>query len=393
MFFIAFPIMKGPLTMKFTCKQEDLNRMLGIVNHAVAKGTGALPIATNIRITTDQENRIRLDATNLSIGITGWIEATITEEGSVAVPKLFNDLISVLTPGQIEIAVDEETYDVQIDGLRGSVHVRGVDPEQFPPMPGGEPHAQPTLLKSALLKEVIREVSIAVDETGTREVFANILMQIEQTQITFVAADGYGKLAFRTLPLPETSGCTGDILVPARSLAELASILPTDGIAEIQLTPSQVIFSTQKVVLSSMLSSGSFPNYKAALPREKPTRLTVKTAEFREVVQLTTLLARSDSNAGHLVIKGSPGVEPGKLTIASEVADIGGNCNTIAAAIEGDDQEDLVFNVAHLARVLAVISAPELIFEVGVMKAPVGVMRAVGSYTCIHSFSSMGAAR
>lgn len=382
--------------MKFTCKQEQLNRMLGMVSRAVAKGTGALPIATHIRLMTDQENRIRLDATNLSIGITGWVEATVSEEGNVAVPaKLFTDLMGALSPGDITITVDNATYDVQVVGLRGPIHIRGIDPEEFPPMPGEDASTRPLLLKSALLKEVIREVSIAVDETGGREVFVNILMQIEQTQITFAAADGYGKLAFRTLPHQGESERTIDLLVPARNLTELASILPTDGTVEIRLTPntSQIIFSTPQMVLSSILSSGSYPNYKAALPRERPTRVTAKTADLREVVQLTALFARSDSNAGHISIKGSMGIEPGTLTIASEAADVGGNCNTITVAVEGDDQEGLIFNVANLARVLSVISAPELIFEVGITKAPVGVMRPAGSHTCIHSFSSMGAAR
>ncbi len=382
--------------MKFTCEQERLSRMLSVVNHAVARGTGVLPMATNIRISTDQENRIRLDATNLSIGITGWVEATIAEEGDVAVPaKLFTDLINVLTQGTIEITVDGATCDVRVNSPCGTTHIKGIDPGEFPFMPGPEPIARPTLLKSALLKEVIREVSIAVDDSGARAVFGNILMQIEEAQITFAAADGYGKLAYRTLPLPAESALTRDILVPVRSLAELASILPADGMAEIRLTPnnSQVIFSTQWMVLSSILSAGSFPNYRAALPREKQTCVTVKTSDFREIVQLTTLFAKSDYDAGHITIKSSLGVEPGTLTIASEAADVGGNCNTIPVAVEGDDQEDIIFNVANLARVLSVISAPELIFEVGVTKAPVGVMRPAGAHTCVHSFSSMGAAR
>ena len=80
--------------MKITCDQERLSRMLAVANHAVAKGTGAPPIATNIRLTTE-DNRIRLDATNLNIGITAWLEASVAEEGSVAVPaKLFTDVIN-----------------------------------------------------------------------------------------------------------------------------------------------------------------------------------------------------------------------------------------------------------------------------------------------------------
>jgi len=380
--------------MQFTCEQDRLNRVLNMVNHAVARGAGAFPMATNIRIASDQD-RIRLDATNLSIGITGWIEATITEGGEVAVPaKLFSDLIGVLTPGKIEMQVDNTTYDVQVKGPRGPVHVRGIDPEEFPPMPAPELSVKPTLLKSALLKEVIREVSIVVDDSRS-EVFGNILLQIEQQRITFAAADGYGRLAFRPLPLPAESALTCDILVPARSLTELASILPTEGMVEIRLTSnnSQAIFSTPWMVLSSILSSGSFPNYKAALPREKQTVVTLKTADLREIVQVASLFARSDYDAGRIRIKSSMGVEPGTLQLASEAADVGGAAPTIPAAVEGEDQEDLIFNVANLARVLSVISAPELILEIGVTRAPVGVMRPAGAHTCVHSFSSMGPAR
>ncbi|GHP00675.1 DNA polymerase III subunit beta [Reticulibacter mediterranei] len=377
--------------MKITCEQERLNRMLLVVNHAVAQGAGAFPMATNIRITA-QDTRIRLDATNLNIGITAWVEATVLEAGEVAVPaKLFTDLIGALSSGIIEIVVDN-AYDVRVNGARGPVHVRGVDPEQFPRMPDVEQDSNPTILKAALLKEVIKEVSIAVDETGTREVFGNILVQIEPQLITFAAADGYGKLAFRTLPLPAESKLTCDILIPARSLAKLANILPTEGNVEIRLTSSQVIFSTQWMLLSSILASGNYPNYKATLPQQTQTTVTVKTADLREIVALTSLFAKSDYDAGRITIKASPGVEPGKLTITAEAADVGGNCTTIPAAVVGEDQDELIFNMATLSKVLSVIPAPELTFEVGMTKAPVGVMRAKGSYTCTHTLMSMGAA-
>lgn len=381
--------------MKFTCDQERLSRMLAVANHAVAKGTGAPPIATNIRLTTE-ENRIKLDATNLNIGITAWVEATIQEEGEVAVPaKLFTELINALPPGKFEIVVDD-LFTVQVKGQRGPARVRGVDPEQFPPMPGSESDKQPVLLKAALLKEVIREVSIAAaEENSGREIFTNVLVQIEKTQITFAAADGWGKMAFRTLPLPVESALEGDILVPVRSVIELASILPVEGMVEIRLSEnnSQIIFSTQFIVLCSRLNAGKYPNYKATLPRERQTRVTVKTSDLREVVNLTSLFARSNDDAGSVTIKTSAGLEPGTLTITAQADDVGGNQTTISVAVDGDDQEDIMFNISNMAKVLGVINAPEVIFEIGMTKAPVGIFRPTGNHTCTHSFSSMGSAQ
>lgn len=81
------------------------------------------------------------------------------------------------------------------------------------------------------------------------------------------------------------------------------------------------------------------------------------------------------------------------LTLASEAADVGGNCTPIPAAVLGEDQEEIVFDIAHLARVLSVIPTPEVIFEVGVTRGPIGLIRPTGVHPCIHSFSSMSAAR
>lgn len=375
--------------MKFICEQERLNRIVSVVSRAVARGTGVLPIATNIRLSTE-DGRIRLDATNLTIGITAWMPGTVTEEGSVALPaKLLTDIVGALSPGKLTLTMDASTFDVQIEGMRGRVHLRGVSAEEFPPMPTPTLGVQPTLLKSSLLKEVVRDVSIAAADLNGGTVFSNILVQLEKQHITFAAADGYGKLAYRTVPLAAESVLTTDILVPASALTDIASILPTEGMAEMQVTPSQILIQTPEMILSSILATGTYPNYKKTLPTERQTRLTVNTEALREIVRLTAPFAKSDFEAAHFTITPSKGMEPGTLTIRSEAPDIGGNCNTIAAAVEGETQEALVFNAIHLAKVLGVMTAPEIILEIGITRAPVGVLRATGLHTCVYSFSSM----
>ncbi|HOD45328.1 MAG TPA: hypothetical protein PKL21_10645, partial [Anaerolineaceae bacterium] len=70
--------------MKVSVSQQQLAHGLGVVSRAV-NPRSTLPVLGNILIATD-EGRLRLSATNLELGITCWIPAQITEEGSVTMP-------------------------------------------------------------------------------------------------------------------------------------------------------------------------------------------------------------------------------------------------------------------------------------------------------------------
>ena len=69
--------------MKVSCLQENLQRALAQVSRAVATKT-AMPVLSNVLLATD-EGRLRIATTNLEIGITTWIGASIDEEGRITV--------------------------------------------------------------------------------------------------------------------------------------------------------------------------------------------------------------------------------------------------------------------------------------------------------------------
>ena len=76
--------------MKVTVSQAQLAHGLGVVSRAVSPRS-TLPVLGNILIATD-EGRLRLSATNLELGITCWIPATIAEEGAVIRVQLISQV-------------------------------------------------------------------------------------------------------------------------------------------------------------------------------------------------------------------------------------------------------------------------------------------------------------
>src|SRR5919206_3011920 len=97
--------------MKLSCLQENLKRGIAVVSHAVpAKST--LPVLSNILLSTEG-GRLRLQATNLEVGITCWIGAKIEEPGAITVPaRLLSEFIGNLPNDMIKFTLDERTQTV-----------------------------------------------------------------------------------------------------------------------------------------------------------------------------------------------------------------------------------------------------------------------------------------
>ena len=88
---------------------DNLVDKLSFLNLAVS-GRTTLPILSNLLIETKQ-GKIQISATDLEIGITVLIPASIEEEGRVLVPaKMFSDLVANMTDEKISL----ETKDADL---------------------------------------------------------------------------------------------------------------------------------------------------------------------------------------------------------------------------------------------------------------------------------------
>ena len=365
--------------MRVTCKQQDLSRGLSIVGHAVSNRS-TLPILANILLTADQ-GRLKLSATNLEIGINCWVDAEVHEEGATTVPaKTFSELVSSLTQGQVDLIVPEDSHSINVKTVKNNANVKGMDPSEFPLIPSAEGGEAPIVLDASLLKEMISQVAFAAADDDSRPVLTGVLVEVNDETVSFAAADSF-RLAMRVAPLPGHIGSHGNILIPARTLSELARILPSEGVVQMVVTPnrSQVLFHTEHIDLVSRLIEGTFPNIRAAIPKQHTVRAVVETKEFAAAVKMVTPFARDSSNITRVKINGgsSEGIEAGTLTLESNAEDLGDNTATINAAVDGPDVQ-IIFNVKYLAEVLAIMDTPEVSLELNSPSNP-GVVRPVGS--------------
>lgn len=374
--------------MKLTCPQENLSKGLAIVNRAVSTRS-TMPILSNILLATDG-SRLRLSATNLELSVNCWIDAEIELEGRVAVPaRLLQEFVNSLPSAPVSMELNPSNRVVKMHCLRTDGNIRGVNADEFPAIPTVE---EGTVFRQPahLLKEMINQVAIAAATDDSRPIFTGVLTSIGQA-MTMVAADGF-RLGLRSTELEGGPEQDISLIIPAKSLLELARVLPDgkgqDAMVEIALTPNknQVMFRTASVELVSRLIEGQFPNYKQIMPKEWKTQVVVPTSQFLNAAKTASFFARDSANIVRLHM------EAGELTVRAESTELGDNESKIDAVVEGEPSADIAFNAKYLTDALNVVESEQIKLEILNAGSP-GVIRPVDSTDYVHVIMPMATSR
>lgn len=389
--------------MKFTCTQQDLAHGLSTVSHAVSTRS-TLPILSNILVTAESKaagkaegGHVRLSATNLEIGITCWVRATVQQEGTTTVPaRLLTEFVGSLPGGDVTLALQPDGgQNLKVSGQRSQATIRGMDPAEFPTIPTADGDEEPVTLAAATLREMIKEVAFAAATDDARPIFTGVLARVRDEGLTFAAADSF-RLAVRSAPLQGAGGgvatALGDVLVPARTLTELARILPEEGNVAMVVTPNrnQVLFRVDgEVQLVSNLIAGQFPAFEAILPKTHATRVTVNTEQFRQAAKTASIFARDSANIVRLkVTAGSAGgLMSGAVTLETTAEEAGDSTTTLEATVDGEGLE-VIFNVKYLTDVLGVVETEDTALELNSPQQP-GVVKPIGEQAGDYTYVIM----
>ncbi len=373
--------------MRVTVLQENLAHGLSIVSRAVSPRS-TLPVLANVLVATD-EGRLRLSATNLELGITCWIGAKITEEGSTTVPaRTFTDLVATLPSDQVEMSLNVRNQKLNVRCASSNTDINCIDSQEFPPIPVPD-LAEGIPINITDLKAMIQQVVFAASSDEARPVLTGVQLTTQGSQLTLQAADGF-RLSIRKAELSSSPSRPIKAIIPARALAELARIA-SDGESTVNMVlPSgrgQVIFHMKDIELVSQLIEGSYPDLEQVIPRSHQTRTVISTPAILKACKQAEIFAREGSHIARIQV--TPGVDnqPGTVEISGQSEETGFNQTVIDANIEGK-QLLIAFNVRFLREVLDVIKTANVILETNIETTP-GVFRPAGEDNFLHVIMPM----
>lgn len=372
--------------MKAIVTQQHLAHGLSIVSRAVS-ARSTLPVLANVLMATD-EGRLRLSATNLELGITCWIPAQISEEGSITIPaRTIVDLVGTFPPDNVTMALDERTQTLNLV-CNSSVHdIKGIDAQDFPPIPVPD-LTDGVELNLADFKEMIQQVAFAASNDEARPVLQGVKMEVTENEITLAATDGF-RISMRKETLSNPVGQNFSIIIPARAMNELARIFSDQDKAVTMVVPKgrgQVIFHLKDAELVSQLIDGNFPDFRAILPKSAKTRTIISTPALLKACRQAEIIAREGNNVIRLDIVPDED-NHGQVKISAQTEETGKSDIVVEANIDGSALL-IAFNVRFLCEVLDVVHSPNVALETNANNSP-GVIKPVGDDNFVHVIMPM----
>lgn len=375
--------------MRLSCKQEELQRALSHVSRAVSRKS-TLPVLANVMLKTE-ESSLKLVATNLEIAVTASIPAEIEAAGETTVrADLLTEFVSSLPNDSVKFELDTAGQSLALECARSKAHVKGINTDDFPELPTIEDGQVTATIDPRVLREMVGQVAFAAATDDSRPVLAGVLCEFQSGKLTLAAADGF-RLSVRGAELTEQSGEDMSIVVPARSLQELARII-TDHEDPVQLwvTPnqSQLLARSGSIEFLTRLIDGHFPDFRQIIPQEWETRAVIGREDFLAAARRAKLFAQSNNDIVRIQVQpGEDELDPGIARVSAQAAETGDNEDAVEASIEGDESQ-IAFNGRYLTDILGVIRTGDVALEMTTPNAA-GVIRPVGDTEFTHVIMPM----
>src|SRR3989344_9309127 len=119
--------------MKIICTTQKLKESVTFTERIITRHL-TLPILNNIHLKTEK-NGLKINSTNLEIGISSWFPCKVEEIGEITVPaKIFSSIISGLIADKIFLELKKNNI-LEISAENYKAELKGENAKDFPIIP------------------------------------------------------------------------------------------------------------------------------------------------------------------------------------------------------------------------------------------------------------------
>ena len=273
--------------MLVSCHGVELSDAFLSVSKAISNKV-TNPILEGIKITAEDDT-LTLSATDTELSIERKIKANIKTEGEAVVPgKFITEFIKKLTNEMIELELNEKNQMlIRYDDSHSIIQCYNV--LEYPSFKKIESSEFFGISKKDL-KTIINKTRFSVALDDSRPILKGVLFDINKNELNAVALDGY-RLA--KVKKQIHSNLTMSIVIPARSLDEIARILDdSDEIVNIYVDKSTLMVDFGDTKVTTRLLEGDFVNYKQIISANYETICVINKAQFEDALERASLLSK-----------------------------------------------------------------------------------------------------
>lgn len=364
--------------MELTIEKQQFLRGL-TRTHGVADRKSSMHILSNVLVSAEGPDRLRLSATDLYLGVTALVPAAVNKGGTIAVSaRTLFDIVKNLPDGEVAWKLSD-THAVELKCGKVRYRIPAMPGEDFPPLPNpGD--ADFAHLDASVLSELIALTQYSMSHDDTRPHLAGTLFQGDGKVVRMVTTDGHRLSKAEHKVDGKASMMNFSMLVPHKGITELKRLLDdvkasrgkgeeavTIGIAA---AGGNAFFVRDDLSLSVKLADENFPPYSKVIPSKQSRTIIAARATLVEALRRISLVANDKSGGVQLMI------EPGLLRIQSQNPEVGEGSEEIDVDYAGDPLR-IGFNARYLLDALSAMTHDEIAIELSGERDP-GVLKPVG---------------
>lgn len=369
--------------MKFKINRDHFVTGLQQVLNVVGS-RAAMPILSNVLIKAEADH-ILLTTTNLDLGIRCQIKAAVAEPGAITLPvRKLSTIVRALPSMEVQVSAADESQ-AKITSGGSQFRIMGLAEENFPALPSfADQHV--FNMAQTELAQMLKSVSYAQSSDENRYILNGVYFHFANEKLTLVATDGR-RLALISKEMGVSEENSGQLILPAKTVAELERLLGQGEEVKITFSDRQVAFTIQvgkdseesgladSIYLVSKIVEGNYPNYEQVIPKQTEHRVKIERELFLECVQRAALVTSDKNTSIQFVVK------PNLLEITGQSPDFGESHETMAIQYEGPEVK-VSFNPQYMMDPLKALTKDEVFFEFKDELSP-GVFRTLESFLCV----------
>lgn len=323
--------------MQFSIDKKALQIELAKVC-PVAEKKNPMPILTNVLLAADKK-KIRLQASNMYIGVACTVAAEVKEAGSVAVPAdtLF-DIVKNLPEGKVTFALEKNDTARITMGSKIRLKLNSMPGEKFPVLPTPPKNKSGEFLIESFSK-LIALTRHGICEDDARPGLMNLHLECTDKIVRAIAVDGH-QLAKAEYTLDKSEKPLKlEMNIPLLGVTELKRLL--DVPKDEKESPIKIkvddkgnaFFEVANTILSVKLSEDEFPPWKDVIPKGLNKKVLLPREAFANAMKRISLFSGEHTNYVRLVLSAD------LLTVTSASTQIGEGVEKIKTEYKGKELE------------------------------------------------------
>jgi DNA polymerase-3 subunit beta len=282
-----------------------------------------------------------------------WAPASITEEGSIAIPgRLLHDIVRELPNIELQFESDDQ-FRMKLTSDFGRYKISGVNPIEFPQRPELGEDIQEIILENDIFKKLIDNTIFACSGDELRAALTGVFFNITQDKIETVATDGH-RLAKMSYQGEKPTQKEIIAIIPTRSLNFVLRNLDGEGSSTIHFGKRHALFELADTQLYARLIEETFVDYERVIPKETPFEMLIDSDEFYSSVKRVSLF--SNPLTSQVVLN----ISPKHVEIHAEDIDYGGEAQERISCEFNREELRIAFNSRYLQDILRHVSTEKL---------------------------------